>query len=143
MEQFKILHFLRDNPNTAFPAYEEVGEDIRLSLRRSLAHRLGLAEDVNPTLLLAEISGRGHPIGHIPPDDPFDIAGLLATHHRHAFNDLYVNWDRFDHIDKLSCTDLSRHFSDIWYPSADDIEIFDESGQWVLMVCHDGVVSLA
>ena len=53
---------------------------------------------------------------------------------------VYVNWLRFDDIDCLAFSDLARYFDDIWYPSADYIDIFDSSMSWVLSVDYLGFV---
>ena len=34
------------------------------------------------------------------------------------------------------------YFSDIWYPSVDDIIIFDDSYKICMMIRHDGVIYL-
>ncbi|MEM7513192.1 MAG: hypothetical protein AAF388_19850 [Bacteroidota bacterium] len=55
------------------------------------------------------------------------------------FNErVFINWNRFDEIDVFSIADLDKYFYDIWYPSADDIEIFDESLDWIVSIRHDG-----
>ncbi|WP_234399978.1 hypothetical protein [Campylobacter concisus] len=36
--------------------------------------------------------------------------------------------------------DLSKFFSDIWYPSLNDIEIFDINLNWIISVRHYGAI---
>lgn len=55
---------------------------------------------------------------------------------------VYINWHRFDKIDQMQFPDLMGHFDDIWYPGADDIDIFDDSLNWVASVSHFGNVRL-
>jgi hypothetical protein len=54
---------------------------------------------------------------------------------------VYINWYRFDVIDIFNINDIDKYFFDIWYPSSDDIDIFDESLDWIISIRHDGSVS--
>jgi hypothetical protein len=36
---------------------------------------------------------------------------------------------------------VAHYFSDLWYPGADDIDLFDASVSWVVAIRHDGAVS--
>lgn len=55
---------------------------------------------------------------------------------------LYVCWDYFYAIDRFDFNDIVKYFSDIWYPSVDDIIIFDDSYKVCMMIRHDGVIYL-
>ena len=55
---------------------------------------------------------------------------------------LYVCWDYFYAIDRFDYNDIVKYFSDIWYPSVDDIIIFDDSYKVCMMIRHDGVIYL-
>ncbi|WP_397458383.1 hypothetical protein AB3464_27270 [Pseudomonas asplenii] len=55
---------------------------------------------------------------------------------------VFINWGRFDDIDALFTTDLAWAFSSVWYSGIDDIEIFDESLDWMVAIAHDGTVEL-
>ena len=54
---------------------------------------------------------------------------------------VYINWSDFKDIDVLDLEDVLRYFYDIWFPGMDDIEIFDETFNWLASIRHDGVVS--
>ena len=54
---------------------------------------------------------------------------------------MYINWSDFKDIDVLDLEDVLRYFYDIWFPGMDDIEIFDETFNWLVSIRHDGVVS--
>ncbi len=54
---------------------------------------------------------------------------------------VYINWSDFKDIDVLDLEDVLRYFYDIWFPGMDDIEIFDETFNWLVSIRHDGVVS--
>ncbi len=56
--------------------------------------------------------------------------------------ELYVQWRMFREIDVFPTTELERCFYDVWYPKADDIELFDDSMDWLILVSHFGMVSM-
>ena len=56
-------------------------------------------------------------------------------------NKIYINWGNFDDIDYLSYNDLLNYFDDLWFPSSDDIEVFDKTFNWILSIRHDGYIS--
>lgn len=56
--------------------------------------------------------------------------------------ELYLQWGIFREVDGFSLAELERCFYELWYPGADDIELFDESMDWVIFVRHFGAVSV-
>jgi hypothetical protein len=57
--------------------------------------------------------------------------------------DVFLDWHRFDDVDQLKLTDLTRWFDDIWYPLADDIDLCDESTDWIFSIRSEGQVFYA
>jgi hypothetical protein len=55
---------------------------------------------------------------------------------------VYLNWYRFDDIDQIDLADLDRYFFDIWYPDSDDLDVFDDSADWIVSIAHHGNVRL-
>jgi hypothetical protein len=53
---------------------------------------------------------------------------------------IFLNWYRYDDVDEMRLADVTKFFEDIWYPSSDDLDIFDESLRWILSIRHDGEV---
>ncbi len=53
---------------------------------------------------------------------------------------VFINWGKFDNIDEISFNDLDRYFYDLWFHSADDIDIFDDTYRWIVSIRHDGVI---
>jgi len=51
-----------------------------------------------------------------------------------------LNWYRFDKIDELRFVDLCEKFEDIWYPSSDDLDIFDRNMNWLISIEHSGSI---
>lgn len=56
---------------------------------------------------------------------------------------IYLNWNQFDDIDEMHLPDVSEFFEFLWYPGADDPDLFDESVTWILSISHDGDNKLA
>lgn len=42
----------------------------------------------------------------------------------------------------MSFVDLANFFDYIWFPSSDDVDIFDASFDWILSIDHAGFVKL-
>lgn len=58
-------------------------------------------------------------------------------------NEVFINFERFNNIDVFLFKDFCKYFDDIWYPAADDIEVFDSSFNWIVSVKHYGAVHYA
>lgn len=41
----------------------------------------------------------------------------------------------------MSINELDKYFYDIWFPIADDIDLFDKSLSWILSIRHDGCIT--
>ena len=54
---------------------------------------------------------------------------------------VFINWGKFDNIDEISFNDLGQYFYDLWFHSADNIDIFDDTYRWIVSIRHDGVIS--
>jgi hypothetical protein len=72
-------------------------------------------------------------------DESFDLASELASEGVDPSRKILVNWHRFDKIDEMNLLDFSRNLEDIWYPRADDIEIFDSSFSWIASIFYFSV----
>ena len=73
--------------------------------------------------------------------DDFDLESVLKRLKFEASDTVFLNWYRFDRIDELRTDDACRIFSDLFYPSSDDLDIFDLSANWLLSIEHNGFVS--
>lgn len=73
----------------------------------------------------------------------FDIGDILLCKKIKKPEYIYIDWFRFDDIDKMKFTDFVKYFDDLWYPGADDIFIYDDTFDWVLLVEHFGGVSIS
>jgi hypothetical protein len=71
-----------------------------------------------------------------PSSAEFDLKRTLLGAGIAPSSSVFLNWYRFDDIDEVQLESASTFFHDFWYPSADDLEIFDDSLKWVLFVHH-------
>lgn len=144
MDTFKIDLFREAHPGTSFPAFETLREDACRRIREAIAERVGVPGNADPILLLRRI---GEVITPVPGGDPeapdFNLRSTLEQAGIHAQGTIFINWYRFDQIDKMKLEDLSHYFDDIGGTSADDFEVFDETLDWIARVTHYGTVECA
>jgi hypothetical protein len=72
----------------------------------------------------------------------FSLVEVLRSLGIRRNRDVFINWKRFECIDRIALEDLSRYFDDIFYPGPDDIELFDETLKWFMLVDHEGAISI-
>lgn len=70
----------------------------------------------------------------------FDIKAVFSKLNIATPNEICINFNKFESIDIFRFGDLDKFFSDIWYPSLDDIEIFDLNLNWIVSVRHYGAI---
>jgi hypothetical protein len=144
MDMHKIDNYQADNTRSAFPYWRSLDSDECSTLREKLDIAFGGIGGTN-TFDKLDMA-----LSHIPcvrdenaQDEGFNMDALLTRVSIHPEKRVYINWGRLDKIDIMHYTDLVRHFSDIWYPIADDIEIFDDQLNWIVQVSHEGYVTVA
>ena len=74
-------------------------------------------------------------------EDNFKLINTLNDLNIKSLKRVFINWYKFDKIDELFIDDLDRYFGDIWFPSADDIDLFDDTLNWIFSMRHDGAIS--
>ena len=141
MQQFKIDNFLEQRPGEAFPKFESLTATQAGNVWQSWARVASQPSDSSQ--LIPWIEKRATPLlgvniegDEIPLSELFSMLGVEPA------NNLYVHWDGPLEIDRFTKADLEDRFYDIWYPSADDIEIFDDTFEWMVFVRHFGGVQL-
>ena len=143
MDEFKQRNFLQANPGEQRIGIEPLPARIAWQLRAEIASRLKVSPEDNGLAIVAAIRDRGVRVaGYNAESDAFDLYATITSLDLRCSVILFVNWYRFDALDVVAASELSRRFSDIWYPSADDIEVFDSSCDWLLSIIHTGDVLL-
>lgn len=143
MQDFKRKHFEAVHPGVPFPPIEALSQIEARTLRARLAGRLGSAADDGLTLV-QQLAARSVLVqGATADSDRFRLLQTLWRLRIRPQPALYINWYRFDEIDRVGAEDLARHFADIWYPSSDDIDILDDTCDWILSIGHSGDIRVA
>lgn len=138
MEEFKIEIFLKENPGRCFPEYktlskgecDEILRKIVKAFRLKNAYGFEVLSELNMEYKISN--------SHNAIDDKFNLTNFFQWLAIEPFESVYVNWHRFDRINSFKFNDLNDNFDYIWYPSSDDIEIFDESFKWMVFIAHGG-----
>lgn len=73
--------------------------------------------------------------------DGFNISDVLNKLSIKPQSEIYINWYNYDNIHVMDIVYFSKYFHDIWFPSSDDIDIFDSSLNWIVSIRHDGTIS--
>lgn len=143
MEQVKIDNFLRGNDGGTFPRYTPLNNESCADIRSLLSERLRLDTSADGMTLVNEVDRRGEICEELKyDDDNFDLKKVLSSLEINWPEYVFINWYRYDNIDKMMLSGLASHFDDVWYPGVDDIDIFDETFTWVLSVTHYGQVKV-
>jgi len=141
MEHIKIDNFIQENPNIDFPSFESLDNKSCESIRLMLLERLKLDSSISDLLLVKAVDDFGEIYDASECNkDALDLKEVLLSLGETCPEYVYINWYRYDDIDKMKFSDLVNYFDDIWYPDVDDIDVFDESLNWVLSITHYGQV---
>jgi hypothetical protein len=142
MQQFKIDAFLDDNPEGNFPHCRALAPAECHKILSELKTRLGVPQETLDISVLKRVRSESVTLEGVDADsEGFDLLELVKG--KVAGVDVakvYLNWYRFDDIDEIDLEALASHWNYIWYPGPDDIEIFEESLDWILSVDHSGAV---
>lgn len=135
MEDFKIELFKQEY-KINFPNFVHLTENECLLLITQISKKYDL--EINN--LIQSISLRQSNLENIDAKDGFNLIDTLNSISILPLPKIYINWYQFDDIDLINTSDLNKYFDDIWFPSADDIDLFDESLNWIVSIRHDGNV---
>ena len=141
MDSFKKEHF-EQRYRTPFPYVRPLALDELNRVTQLIKSRLRLPDSTSSATLVKEIDKIQRPVPSVNADEKsFDLLQVIPERRRRS-DVVYVDWYRFDDIDEVETSTLASFFSDFWYPSADDIDIFDRDLTWILSVRHDGAIKL-
>ena len=144
MEDFKIAHFVSENRGVPFPHYESLSAKENEAIRVRLSEAFGFSQSLAGISLATKIAQlQSHVEGLNAGDENFDLENVTQTAGISVHDKVFVNWYHFDKIDTLAFKDLAVFLGYIWYPSSDDIDIFDSSFSWIVSITHQGEVYIA
>ena len=104
-----------------------------------LAAKLKVSASSTGLDVLQALERAARAVANVRPSDEIRPVALLREL-RSDTTSVYIDWGRFNDIDEMNADDFNSVFHDLWYPSSDDIEVFDKTLSWVLLVRHFDVV---
>lgn len=101
-------------------------------IRIDLCDKMGISKSSENLELLKSVYESASKTAFNALDDGFELKKVFQSIGVGQEECVYINWYRFDDIDQMRFDDLNKYFDDFWYPSSDDISIFDSKISWVL-----------
>lgn len=144
MEEFKIRMFKESHPDAMFPLVQQLTTAEIRRCQRLLRDRLAISDEADGGALLRHLAEceTFFPAANANDDD-FDLSNVLNAIDVPQESDVILNWHRFEALERISLHDLVRHFDSIWYPAADDLDIFPPDVSWIVSISHEGAVTVA
>ena len=135
MDQIKLENF-RKEYGIKMPIIRSLSPGECLKIRENLLHKFSL-NDIDEFFKIDKFSR----LDSFNADEAnFDLKAVFSELGITTPNEICINFNKFESIDILHFDDLSKFFSDIWYPSLDDIEIFDINLSFIFSVRHYGAI---
>ena len=135
MDQIKLENF-RKEYGFEMPIIRSLSPGECLKIRENLLHKFSL----NNIDEFFKIDKFNRLDGFNADEVNFDLKTTFGELGIATPNEICINFNKFESIDILRFDDLSKFFSDIWYPSLDDIEIFDINLSFIVSVRHYGAI---
>jgi hypothetical protein len=133
----RIADFLRET-GADRPAVDHLTEAECERLRRRIAARLRLPRcdgfhlvevlRLRQVLLSANIC-----------DEDFSFSTLVNDVGLRPLPFIYVNWAKFNIIDRFESAFIMRYLPDLLYPGGDYVDLFDDNANWIASIdyeCH-------
>lgn len=141
MDAWKIQHYEKEL-GTPFPPFRSLSEQETHDLRSHLA----AIHDIAPASSLLEftinIANKATFLESLNADDEtFDLSSVFEKLGIPLPEKIHINWYRYDRVDEMNTADLVKSFDWIWYPVAEDIDLIDPQGKWIISVNHEGYIS--
>jgi hypothetical protein len=142
MQEFKIENFQRENPGVSPPRFTPLTDAEEEHVRGRLMVAVGQPNGT-PEEIIVEVLKKAVPLEGVNLDkEETPLHEVFGKAQISPAPVLYVEWGALRNIDRFRTDDLDRHFYDVWYPVADDIEIFDDSMSWLMFIRHYGGVEV-
>lgn len=142
MDAFKIELFKKENPLSGFPQVTALSSNDMICVRQNLSKKLNVCINTDGKKLLDLLFKNSLFVPNYNAcTENFFIADVLNYLKLVPKDEIYINWYRFDNIDIMNFNDFNKYFEHIWFSSADDIEIFDGTYNWILFISHNGSIN--
>jgi hypothetical protein len=143
VQNFKIEYFEREHGIGSFPQLRRLKNEEAGNIETFLKRRIGLPIQSSASDLLNFLDKKAVAVeGVDATHDAFDLKSILD---KLGFSSegcfvLFANWHQFQEVEELASDDVCRYFSDIYYPSADDMVIVGSNLLWLMVITHEGEV---
>jgi hypothetical protein len=139
MNAAKIKNFEMEHPGTQFPWFHSLDLNETKQVLDDLKSTFGVPESKTTLELVVLLDSMAEDIAEFNAEsDTFELRGVLYHLGISPLPRVFINWYRFDQIDVMNLDALAEWFDDIWYPSADDIDVFDSTYSWIISISHSG-----
>ena len=135
MDQIKLENFRKEH-GFEMPIVRSLSLDECIKIRENLLHKFSL-DDIDEFFKIDKFNKFD---GFNADEENFDLKAVFSKLDIATPNEICINFNKFESIDILHFDDLSKFFSDTWYPSLDDIEIFDINLSFIFSVRHYGEI---
>ena len=135
MDQIKLENFRKEH-GFEMPIIRSLSPDECLKIIENLLHKFSL-DDIDEFFKIDKFNKLD---GFSADEENFDLKTAFSELGIATPNEICINFNKFESIDILHFDDLSKFFSDVWYPSLDDIEIFDINLSFIISVRHYGAI---
>ena len=135
MDQIKLENF-RKEYGFDMPIVRSLLPNECLKIRENLLYKFSL-DDIDEFFKIDKFSRLD---GFNADKENFDLKTAFSELGIAMPNEICINFNKFESIDILRFDDFCKFFSDIWYLSLDDIEIFDINLSFIVLVRHYGAI---
>ena len=135
MDQIKLENFRKEH-GFDMPIIRSLSAGECLKIRENLLYKFSL-DDIDEFFKIDKFSKLD---GFNADEENFDLKAIFSELGIATPNEICINFNKFESIDILRFDDFCKFFSDIWYLSLDDIEIFDIHLSFIFSVRHYGAI---
>lgn len=139
----KIKVFEVDFPGRPFPWYRLLDEQECADLRAGLQGRIGKVGEWQPSELLEEMWRKATMLDGDPGDEvAFDPRVLMESLGLVPSQKVYLDWSAFTEVYEMRFSDFAEFFHSLYFPSSDDLTVFDDTLSWILWLLHYRALAL-
>lgn len=141
MYKSKIENFSNEYPNKSFPWFEFLEPCEAEKYRLKILRKMKMNATTSPAEQVEQLFKHQKNLENVNADTAeFKMEDVFHKLNIKPDEYIFINWYRFDHIDKMKFNDFVEYFDYIWYAGPDDIDIFDKSLKWIVTIDHHGYV---
>ncbi len=137
MDKIKIENMISDYGKTV--NYRELEPEEYKKIEEIIIKKF-IKYEVDKTDIIKVILDKSKSIAKV--DDDFLIERVIEKAGFNKMGNIYVMWDRMDHIDEIILKEFDEYIFDFWYEGLDNIQIFDAGMEWILFITRYGDVRI-